>query len=239
MQNASSQGVQAILCTPDHPNMCLDLICTIPWCVGVPSGLLFDWALPLLGQAPGQTRTTYGDIGSQFWALVALRECLAACDDVTLARYGHAVLQACLGLLEAEDTSMHLMGPLLALLIQARHHGHSNLGIKGLCMSIEEASRAIDIHPPTSLLGGCQAVLHAIIQIGVTALTVRFRCTEKEPVHAHGEHLCMSCISLNHTCTSCMQRLAFFACNKKAVRQPLLRVFAGSAPHAFSQAALP
>ena len=181
--------------------MCLDSNCTIPWCIGVPSGLLFDWALPLLGQAPGQTRTTNGDIGSQFWALVALRECLAASDDVTLARYGHAVLQACVGLLEAEDTSIHLMGPLLALLIQARHHGYFSLGIKGLCMSIEEASHAIDTPLPVAWRlssGACNHTNRCTSSDNKQfSPSYRFRGTEKEPVHAHGEHLCMSCYSFS------------------------------------------
>ena len=75
---------------------------------GVSQGLLFDWALALLG---AQAQGRQADMGTQFWTLVALREGLVAVDEVTLARWAHAVLDACQGLLDAEDTSVHLLAP--------------------------------------------------------------------------------------------------------------------------------
>ena len=76
-------------------------------------GLLFDWALALLGAQGRQA-----DMGTQFWTLVALREGLAAVDEVTLARWATAVLDACQGLLDAEDTSVHLLAPILGVVVQ-------------------------------------------------------------------------------------------------------------------------
>lgn len=84
--------------------------------VGVSQGLLFDWALALLGAAQPGGRGA--DMGTQFWTLVALREGLAAVDEVTLARWATAVLDACQGLLDAEETSVHLLAPILGVVVQ-------------------------------------------------------------------------------------------------------------------------
>ncbi|KAK9839154.1 hypothetical protein WJX74_010625 [Apatococcus lobatus] len=89
---------------------------------GVSQGLLFDWALALLGAQP---QGRQADMGTQFWTLVALREGLAAVDEVTLARWATAVLDACQGLLDAEDTSVHLLAPILGVVVQAAKHTHS------------------------------------------------------------------------------------------------------------------
>lgn len=77
--------------------------------------MLFDWALALLG---AQAQGRQADMGTQFWTLVALREGLLAVDEVTLARWAHAVLDACQGLLDAEDTSVHLLAPILGVVVQ-------------------------------------------------------------------------------------------------------------------------
>jgi len=84
-------------------------------------GLLFDWALPLLAPPAG---APVPDLGTQFWAAAALGACLAACDMVTLARYANAVLAACQAVLEAEGTTVHLLGPTLAAVRQARPARH-------------------------------------------------------------------------------------------------------------------
>ena len=88
-------------------------------------GLLFDWALALLGAQPGGRQS---DMGTQFWTLVALREGLVAVDEVTLARWAHAVLDACQRLLDAEDTSVHLLAPILGVVVQVRHCTPSRWG---------------------------------------------------------------------------------------------------------------
>ncbi|KAK9805272.1 hypothetical protein WJX72_010214 [[Myrmecia] bisecta] len=88
---------------------------------GAPPGLLFDWALPLLGGQ--QTRPL--DLGSQYWMLVALKEGLAAVDDKTLARYAYAVVDVCQQLLESEATSVHILPPLFAVVMQVARHQHA------------------------------------------------------------------------------------------------------------------
>ena len=80
-------------------------------------GVLFDWALPLL--TPGNGRAASAkDVGVRFAALSALRECLAAADEVTLARYATAVCSAVQRLLEDEQTQMQLLTPLLGVVAQ-------------------------------------------------------------------------------------------------------------------------
>lgn len=102
-------------------------------CAVATPGILFDWALPLLTPASTAAAT---DVGVQFAALSALRECLAAADDVTLARYATVVFDACQKLLEDERTVMQLLPPLLGVLTQARacYYAHivdsSNIGIE-------------------------------------------------------------------------------------------------------------
>ncbi len=87
---------------------------------GVSSGLLFNWALPLLSAQQGRGDSGKGaDVGSMFWVMTALREGLQHCDDKTVSRYGHALFEACQALLESEDLSVHLVAPLLAILTQA------------------------------------------------------------------------------------------------------------------------
>ncbi len=99
---------------------------------GVPSGLLFDWALPAIappqpppvpahpaaGPPPPPPRRP--DLGAQFGAVSALRECLAAAEPVVLSRYAAAVFGALEAALEAEGTDAKLLPPLLAALMQAR-----------------------------------------------------------------------------------------------------------------------
>ena len=87
---------------------------------------MFDWALPLL--APPSAGTKAPDVGVQFAALSALRECLAVADDLTLARYATAVITACQKLLEEERTPMQLLPPLLGVLAQVRPRGNSPFG---------------------------------------------------------------------------------------------------------------
>ncbi len=79
--------------------------------------MLFDWALPLLTPGNGKTATAK-DVGVRFAALSALRECLAAADEVTLARYATAVCSAVQRLLEDEQTQMQLLTPLLGVVAQ-------------------------------------------------------------------------------------------------------------------------
>lgn len=80
-------------------------------------GLLFDWALPLL--APTSPAGA-ADVGVQFAALSALRECMWAADDVTLARYATVTFDTCQKLLEDERTLMQLLPPLLGVLTQVK-----------------------------------------------------------------------------------------------------------------------
>lgn len=80
-------------------------------------GILFDWALPLLTPT---SAAGAADVGVQFAALSALRECLAAADEVTLARYATVTFDACQKLLEDERTLMQLLPPLLGVLTQVR-----------------------------------------------------------------------------------------------------------------------
>lgn len=84
-------------------------------CAVATPGILFDWAIPLL--APTSAARS-ADVGVQFAALSALRECLAFADDVTLARYATVTLSACQKLLEEERTPMQLLPPLLGVLTQ-------------------------------------------------------------------------------------------------------------------------
>ena len=90
---------------------------------GVAPGLLFNWALPLLrwrgnggggGSSDGSPREA-AKVGSLFWVLATLREGLTACDERTLGRYAHALLQAAQALLEEESLSVHLLVPLLGV----------------------------------------------------------------------------------------------------------------------------
>lgn len=94
------------------------LPCHAQPCAGGNSGLLFDWALPLLGKAGGDGGP---DWSSQYWVLMALQECMVCLDDSTRSRYAPNVLQASQTLLEREDTSVHLLIPILGVLLQARH----------------------------------------------------------------------------------------------------------------------
>ena len=89
-------------------------ICWLPY-AGATSGLFFDWALPLLGSNSGGRQL---DWHSQYWVLVALQECMACADEVTRSRYAQVVLQASQGLLERDDTSVHLLIPILGVLLQ-------------------------------------------------------------------------------------------------------------------------
>ena len=92
-------------------------------CAVATPGILFDWAIPLL--APTSAACS-ADVGVQFAALSALRECLAVADDLTLARYATVTLSACQKLLEEERTPMQLLPPLLGALTQvASHFFHS------------------------------------------------------------------------------------------------------------------
>ena len=92
-------------------------------------GVLFDWALPLLTPGNGgKAASSAKDVGVRFAALSALRECLAAADEVTLARYATAVCGAVQRLLEDEQTQMQLLPPLLGVVAQVR----SRLASRGL-----------------------------------------------------------------------------------------------------------
>lgn len=55
---------------------------------------------------------------SQFGALSALRECLAAAASVVVARYAHVTFEALAAALESDTTSPKLLQPLLAALMQ-------------------------------------------------------------------------------------------------------------------------
>ena len=86
---------------------------------GLSPSALFDWSLPLLtGQHPGSPP----DVGSKFWALTALREGLAGMDMDTIKRWAAAVFDMCEQLLDSEDTSTHLLLPLLGVVIQVSSH---------------------------------------------------------------------------------------------------------------------
>ena len=86
---------------------------------GLLPSALFDWSLPLLtGQHPGSPP----DVGSQFWALTALKEGLAAMVTDTIKRWAAAVFDMCEQLLDSEDTSTHLLLPLLGVVIQVPSH---------------------------------------------------------------------------------------------------------------------
>ena len=87
-------------------------------------GVLFDWALPLLTPGNGKAATAK-DLGVRFAALSALRECLAAADEVTLARYATAVCSAVQKLLEDEQTQMQLLTPLLGVVAQVGSRFHA------------------------------------------------------------------------------------------------------------------
>ncbi|BDA50909.1 probable serine/threonine-protein kinase SMG1 at C-terminar half [Coccomyxa sp. Obi] len=63
-----------------------------PQILGVSSGLLFNWALPLLSAQQGRDDSGQGaDVGSMFWVMTALREGLQHCDDKTVARHIHSL----------------------------------------------------------------------------------------------------------------------------------------------------
>ena len=105
-------------------------------CAVATPGILFDWALPLL--TPGSAASS-ADVGAQFAALSALRECLAVADDVTLARYGTVTLSACQKMLDEERTPMQLLPPLLGVLTQVCGSSHLS---PTPCGSIPRASWA-------------------------------------------------------------------------------------------------
>jgi hypothetical protein len=89
-----------------------DLIGVLLRATGVPVGLLFDWALPVLsGEAPVSVST-------QTWCLVAVKECLALVDPIVLGRYSNAVLLLCQQLLETDSTSEHLVAPILGVVME-------------------------------------------------------------------------------------------------------------------------
>lgn len=60
------------------------------------------------------------EVGVKGAVLSAVTHCLAALNETTLAQYAHALFEACQGLLEAEDTPLELLVPVLRLLGQAR-----------------------------------------------------------------------------------------------------------------------
>lgn len=76
--------------------------------------VLFDWSLLLLSGEAGRQP----EEGSQFWALVALREGLAALPDDTIKPWAAALFDTCERLLDSEDTSPRLLKPLLDVLTQ-------------------------------------------------------------------------------------------------------------------------
>lgn len=58
------------------------------------------------------------DASSQFWILVALREGLAMMELEVIRRWAAALFSMSEQLLDAEDTSPHLLQPLLAIVVQ-------------------------------------------------------------------------------------------------------------------------
>lgn len=104
---------------PDsQPPSELHIDCQYQPCAGTPqSNVFFSWSLPLLSTTGNANPM---DWHSQYWVLVALQECMAAVDDAACARHAPAVLQAIQGLLESENTSVHLLTPILGVVLQVR-----------------------------------------------------------------------------------------------------------------------
>ena len=72
--------------------------------------------LVLSGQ--GSADWKHLDVGVQCWVLVALKEGLAAVDMPVLHQHALAVLTMCHRLLRSEDTSVHLIAPVLGLITE-------------------------------------------------------------------------------------------------------------------------
>ena len=106
---------------------------------GISSGLLFDWALPLM--TAYVTDEAQPNQGSVYWALSALQHGLQGCDDKTIARYGSALLDACQRLLEADTLPEHLLPLLLPVISQVHTLTFSDSKVQGNDISARGTGR--------------------------------------------------------------------------------------------------
>ena len=106
----------------------------------MPQSILFDWSLSILDEKSAQA----ADLGSQFWALTALREGMAAMDVSFIRQWAAAVFTMCERLLDSEHTPAALLPPLLGVtsqvhtdlcpLVKLAHCEHDNRLLPNRCV---------------------------------------------------------------------------------------------------------